>query len=532
MKAILFFLLFAFVSCEAQMSTIAPVMLQRHPGEDSETNASSQQGVLLIGDSMISYSADNVAGPTPSANTVFEYDGASIVQVATGYLINSGNAGTDRGDPWPRMGIDYFNATGKKLVFVDAHKYNSTLYKPTASPTLNWIYSTSFTKDGLYTTMKTKADNALVALGVSKFKGIIINLTTNDITGSDLITDVYQAYDSLISYLSVDYPNTNIYIITPANPTQSTTQTARSADIRYNISTLPLRHQNTYVAYNAMYGLTLGYLDAAPPHMEQAFNNAQGASLALYLLDTETDGDVRRITNMFFNPITSTKKSAIRTAILALKAAGCWERLNYFLAPAADNYENLTMEWTGNVSPYNVVGGWTFESGYVRTNGSTTYQQLFYVPSLHTRKGGLNDFLAIEKVIDNQTAAGTLASIFGTNSSYIVKQLSNSTLRYHANDATNTDTGLETAFQDNTWYGVARNSSTNKILIRGSTTLHNATVTSTALSTGRQSRGCQAIGSTEFINATHGAFAMAQYSGFDIATFESIIDTLEAALLP
>ncbi len=536
MKRILF-LLFSLIVLSGSCQQISNAEIKSAAiGYDAYTNGQNQQGTLLIGDSMISFSSDDIPGPTPDAGTVYEFDGSDIIEMSTGYLLNSGNPGAHQGDPWPRCGIDYYNSTGRKMVFVDTHDLGSTIYQVSATPGTNWIYSTSYLKDGLYTAMKTKADNALIEIGVAKFKAIIVNLGTNDHTEATTLADVLAAYDQLITYLNADFPGSPIYIIVPSFASTSTTINQRQSDIIYHIRREPSFVTNCKVIYHSLYGLTLGYQTLGNPHMQQAFNNAQGASIAAYLADSESDDDVRRITNQFFTPINSTKKAAWRTAILALKANGCWSRMNYFLGPKADNRENIAMEIIGNVGINNVTGGWTFSGGYAKTSttavsGSNTYQHLMYYPSIHTRNGGLNDYLILSKVITNNTTGAITATLFGTNGSAVVKQLGVNTMRYQCNDNTNTDVTLTgTAnFQNNTWYAAYRDASTTKNLLRTTTTVNTTSVNSTSLSSGRQSRGCQGIGSNEFIDATHGSIIFAQYSGFDISGCESVIDTLEAA---
>lgn len=156
---------------------------------------------------------------------------------------------------------------------------------------------------------------------------------------------------------------------------------------------------------------------------------------------------------------------------------------------------------------------------------------MFFVPSLHIKKGGLNDQLWLSKMVTNTGGTGVTASLFGTTNAANLAQLSNTNARFTIADSTATDISASAPhFKNNTWYGIGRSSSTNKDLIMGSSVLGSGSVASTSLSTGRQSRGCQGIGVSQFINALHGGYAQAQYSGFDISAFESAWDTLEAAL--
>lgn len=528
--------LFLLTGCNEDMQLAQQgIILSALPSTDDFTNGSGQQAVLLVGDSMIDYSANSVAGPTPSAGTVYEYTGGSVVQVSAGYLANSGFAGSNRGGPWTTCGINYNAATGKKMVFVDTHSLASTCYSVLTDAN-NWIYSTSYLKDTLYTAMKSKADAALLAVGVAKFKAIIVNLCTNDMTEATTLANVLGAYDALLAFLQADYPGSPIYIIVPSFPSTSTTIDSRVNDIIYHIrTTVPAGAE---VIYHAMYGITLGFMTTGAPHFDQGFNNAQGASIALYLADTETDVDVKRITNQFYTPISSTKKAAIRTAILDMKADGNWDLLNYLLLPKADNIENLEMELIGNTTINNVTGGWTFESGYARTkrtsvSGSDTYQHLMYVPSLHTRNGGVNDYMWLTKIITNNTdPTGPLTvSLFGDITAQNFRAIGNNTVRYVCNDGTATDytTAGIGYFSNNTWYGVYRPDSANKHFLKDSASVHSAAVASTALNTGRQNRGCRGIGLSEFFDGTHGALAICAFNGFDIAGFESAMDTLEAA---
>lgn len=495
--------------------------------QDDFTNINNQQGFLLIGDSTVSYSGNNTAGPTPSAGTVYEFDGSSIVQVSAGYLINSGNAGTDKGDPWPKFGIDYYAATGKKSVFCDTHKFNSTLYATSAAATTNWIYSTSYLKDGLYTAMKTKADNALAALSLTKFKAIFIFICYNDVQGAETVANIDAAYRQLITNLQTDFPGSPIRIVTQSKPVAST-QTQRQIDVRYNTIQMVSDFTDVEICWNAAYAFSMEKQTGA--HFNQDANNTIGASLALYVNDSDSDTDVKRIRNGFYTPISSAHRDAWKTFIDACKANGAWDRLDYLLVDVAVDINNQVREFIGHTCTYKTLGGYSFvaNSGIGTSDSSNTYQQTFYAPAWVNRNATVDDIIVMSKVKDNTSPLNTQGYLFGGGTLRISQHSSGGIVRWGCFGATSDYVG-DNPFADDTWYGVFRSASNNQGLLKGSTTLQTSSNASTGLVTNNCTRGALATVGPE-LTSTHEAFFSAKYSGFPLSSFLSDFDTLLTAL--
>ncbi len=540
-KIFIYTLLFVgFFSCESQVITPKKITYDFFIGEsiaDQYTNEQGQQAVLLVGDSEIAYSTDNTYGPTPTANTVFEYDQSTntIIQVTNTDLINTGFAGTGHGSMWPRFGIDYNAGTNRKPVFVDCHSFDSNLLW-TTDATNKWLYDPSnFFKGDLYDAMAIKAAAALTKINVQKYKYIFIILTVNDL-GDALFssTQLNNAYNKLIEYLRTDFPSEKIYIIAPtAFDASTTTQTALTSDVRWHIiKTVPDSYANVECIYYAQYAVSCGQQTGA--HWTSTMNNYMGASFASYALDTETDKYVKRVTNHFSTPLSTTHKLAWKTALTDLQTEGFLQVCNYLKMDIATTAFNERFNITGTTQPTFVEGN-TYDflvNDCIRTGngGAASFESTMFVPSLHTKFGDANNQWIANYIQQNFTASNIGASMFGSGvNGWMIRGITVADNYYwQASDATNTQNGLVNRFAGGFWYGVGRPNSTTKNYLKDATILHTAAVGGATLNTGRMTRGGGLGGG--LLNAKHEAFFVAADNGYNKSNVLTILNTLRTAL--
>jgi hypothetical protein len=502
---------------------------------DGFTNGAGQQGFLLVGDSTTGYATDDTYGPTPTAGTVYEFNGTDIVEVGATDLLNTGFGGTGRGSMWPKFGIDYYAGSGKKPVFCDTHGFDSNLLWATDA-TNKWLYdATSLLKGDLYDAMKIKADACLAEMSLTKFKGIFILLGVNDI-GDNLFsaTQLNNAYNKLIEYLQTDFPGSPIYIVAPSViDAGTTTQTALAADVRWHqITTVPTLYSDVKCMYYAQYAVACNLQTGA--HWSSVMNNYMGASFAAYLQDTETDDYIRRVTNHFAIPLTAAHKLAWKTALTDLRTEGFLQVCNYLKLDVCTESINERFNITGITQPTYVEGNaYTFTANSsIRTGngGANSFQSIMFVPSLHTKYGDANDQIFHNYVKQNYTASNVAETMFasGTAGHRIHGIGTADNYFWNASDGTNTQNGRVTRFPNDTWHGVQRPDSATKNFIRNSTVDHTAAVGGAVLNTGRMTRGGGLAGS--LANMEHYACFAAKATGYTLANVITALNTLVTAL--
>jgi hypothetical protein len=126
------------------------------------------QPVLFFGDSNMAGRGE-VPGPTPVPGTVYQWNGSSIVAVTNNDLINAvvGSIG-------PKLGIEWYNRTGFKLVIIPRGSGGSNFYPD--GDTNNW-----FLPGGtLWNPCVTSVNNCLNYLGVTELRFAFRKLGIND----------------------------------------------------------------------------------------------------------------------------------------------------------------------------------------------------------------------------------------------------------------------------------------------------------------------------------------------------------------
>lgn len=487
-------------------------------------NSSMQIAVGVVANSTGSYASSGGPGVAPTAGTAYEWNGSSLVNLGTS-LLNSGTGGSFKGDWTTNFSTLYYTATGRKPCFGDGHVYGSLLY---ATSGASWI-TTGFVRGSLYTAWKTKFDGLLSNIGLTK--GIIYlgDILINDVGQVKTVADIDTAYRALITFIQADYPGSPIYIVGMATDAASG-QSQRQLQIRINALNTPASYTGVHFFYHGMYIFSCNNMNSK--HWNQSANDALGRSFNDFLVSTESDWDVRRITNQFYDQLNATQRGYVRTLILAAKSTGAWTGLNYLTTDVQTTRNNKMMDWIGVTSPRADIGLFTFNTkANIQTNGSTTFDETYFVPLWMMMNGTQDDVIIMTKVGVNSTPAGTVGTLFGVtaSSSMSIWQLATSRLGWKCNDNTTSTHLLLTKFSDNTWYGVARDpaNSGKKYLMEGSTKLANATVASAALAGTLIQRGARNSNPQDCLTATWtGGLWCAKYSAItDLATWLTAFDT-------
>lgn len=254
-----------------KITTSTPEPPEDDLNNEFNTNESGQQLFVIIGNS-IARGTSSGEGPTPSANTVYEWNGTAVVQVSNDDLIAAAT-----GSPWPKMGIDYNAAKGYKPVFSNSAVGGADF----SNPGNNTYWATGGT---LYPAMKTKTNNALAELGLTRPRGIFVILGINDARGSQDLGDVETAIEDVFDKLEADWPDTRIYVVNLGREA-SGSSTARINAIRGYLASVVTARENVRFAFDLRI-----YADEIPAyyagdnlHLNQTGNDALGAELAAFL---------------------------------------------------------------------------------------------------------------------------------------------------------------------------------------------------------------------------------------------------------
>lgn len=243
----------------------------------NQTSLNDEQYFVILGDS-IAEGASEAVGPTPTSGTVFEWDGASNVEI-TSSDVSTANLGS----PWPQFGVTFNGLTEKKIVLQCDGASGSEFYPHL--DTNNW--STSGT---LYAPMVTKAKAGMANIGVTAPRAVIVVLGINDARGTETIANIETAAMSLITRLTADFPSSDIFLVEPGN-SGSPTPSQRILDVRQIVNDLATDNTNTYMGfdevknfYNADPGLDRYMPDILHPN--QKGNNEIGSTLASFINNT------------------------------------------------------------------------------------------------------------------------------------------------------------------------------------------------------------------------------------------------------
>lgn len=477
-----------------------------------DTTSDGKQLFLIIGDS-IARGTSPGPGPTPTAGTVFEWDGAQELEVSNSDLTDAVD-----GSPWPRFGINYNSAIGKKPVFINCGSGGAEFY-PNGDNN-NW-----YTSGTLYAAMQTKSSTALSNYGLTKLKGIFVILGVNDIRAATLTADVTTGINSLRDRLLSDFPNTPIYFVIPGR-TESVTVDLRSQFVRSDIRRLYTNNSNLHVAATLTSFVYWALYDTDNLHLTDSGNDKLGEILCKYVVSAEADKNTRMIISNFHSSISDTRKQLIRNFITAVDFENNVDSLMLFKGGVAND---MMFNW--GMSPLTSVAGTpTFNTDFATLNGTNQNIRNGNHVAAATNKCLQNNFISYVKIKTNRTPVGTAGFLkHGSASSIQVRigQNASSQTFYSANDNTANVYATDTKIQDDTIYATARNPSDpgKSLLIKGDTIVSSLSVASTGNMSLQEFIGSTSAAAS-FLNADIEFEMRIKYG--DLTVYKNAIDALIA----
>lgn len=451
-----------------------------------DTNEEGQQVVLAIGDShTVKRNPTGTAyGPTPTANTVFQWDVPNqlLYEIGATDILQTG-AGTDWGSIYPQMGISYFSSTGRKPVFVTMG-VGGTNYSPRTGDSGDWS-----TADTLYTTAKDECDNCLTFLGLNTPKYVIVNLGVNDSRGATALATIQADITSLYDRLHTDYPRAVILqIMMGRNETE--VSTSRAIAIRNYIRNEAETRDYMHIVASETAMWSNGYYDSDNLHLLQTGNNLVGEMVGRWL------DPANAIYSKWAKSIIASHFDALSTARKAL--------INQWVTSVGSLYFDLDQFYNLHTTiEANTFFDWTFQYGGFKTssvftandcvtsNGTSSYWR----PDLDQSKvihATSTDGFAGCKIKTNRSVAGATRVALGraaAGDQTVLGQTNLSVLYHRFNDLTLTTDADETVLADDSYYATGR-SSTTKILYKNGVNVNQATQAITSQSTGAMYLGC------------------------------------------
>lgn len=454
---VLLFLSLLFSTCEAQ-----PVGLFKSTGIDSITSANDERVIMVIGDSNAFGSALTATAPTPSAGTVYDYDGVNINEI-TAAFISSSVSGTGRSS-WVKFGIDYNTITGKKVIIVNT-ALSSSAYN-SVSTAFSWE-----TNGPLYERAKLKTNRLLYQLGVLKPAAICINLGIND--GTLTLASV----QSLLARLRNDYYGVPILM---AQVGFTSVYTASQELRRKTLRDAVIADSKVTFVASMPAQMGAGQYETGSPHLTQTGYDNIGASFARYFKYKDSGYSkwaLSIICSQFDDP-TSAHRTLINNFISTLGTYYFQHDVISFYKTTVEN--NIFIDWTFISAPQNPGGATFTANSHITTNGTTYFTTGMWPFNLQIGAIGSDCFVSA-KVKTNRTAQGTEAWIFGGQfggtSTIGIRQTTTPELNFRLNGATGLNNTTDLFFGNNTSYSVAR-SGAMQSNIKNGTVLNSATSSS------------------------------------------------------
>lgn len=419
---------------------------------------------IILGDSLSRGNSESV-GPTPTEDTVFEWNGSAVVEVVGGDL-----AQAVTGSMWPQHGI-LRNAEGdKKILYVNC-AVGGTEIGP---------YDDAWSDTGVGTLWQNavnKVAGALLLYGVS-VKGVIISGGANDYRNLTKPTqaEFKTAYQSIIDRINTQWGNPNIFLFQVG---QTDSETSLAGDFRVVVRELVSENTKVHLALDNLSYYSQGYTQGDRVHWTQAGNNKAGEQISRYEDNSGLSKQMRNLLSRFDTELSSTHQGAWQTFLNACSTHGNLDAIEHLTMFVSTTDNNRKAELIGITIPQPDNAVHTPNS-HVSTTGSPTYIGVGYVPTHDYINTDQNDILQGVKVKQTTTPAGTTACIFGGQASaqfYLLQSASG--FQYRVFDSTTNTWAAKTKPDDDTFYAIGRSGNT-KFLMEEDTQVDSAIVASTS----------------------------------------------------
>lgn len=439
-----------------------------------ETGPNGEQVFLNIGDS----NADGrgtTLGPNTTAGTFYNWNGSGFDEITTTDVSNGGALGTYL----KQFAVNYNTRTGYKIHVVQKGSGGSNFYPD--GDANNW-----YTTGDRYVDARTEAREAMVIAGVTKLKAIFITLGVNDNRANTTLSLIQSGVNSLIARLTSDFPNTPIILNqvgrsevgSPSSGEESFG--ARLYAIRGYLIDAAKNNTNVYLLSAPITGIGLsGSYKADNLHYEQVLNNYIGAQLDRLLMNKDSYSKwAACIMSSMFDDISSGRKTALATFVDAEIANGNFWKMEFFAYFKTTVQENCFVDWTFRGYIFNNTSVTFSANNYLSSNGTSNHYAYTYYSGINTANASATDFINGVFLLDNLTASGTSATLFGggpTSTLISVGQNTTPAETWRSNDATISTYATEGSFVDGNFYGTGRNGGT-KYLYKNSTQVASASV--------------------------------------------------------
>lgn len=500
---------------------------------DPTTNSQGQQVIAFIGDSNIVGQGLTV-GPTPTAGTVKQWSGGSIIDVTNTDITEGLTTGQQAniGSMMPKFGIDYNARTGKIPVIVSCGRGGSHF---ASNPDLSDNDFSSTGDNRALTEARITA--ALAANGTTKLGEIIVNLGINDFTAANTFATISAAIDSFVTWLTTTYPGVRITFLQIGRTSAGIVSTKQS-QIRNKLRTISEANTGIHLIHAPVPLYDYGYYNVDLLHYSQAGNNFLGAAIDDYFEavdDSAYDKFAAAIFCSFKDTVDTTKKNAINVFVSKYKNTNL-ALCETFQIYKGDTQANTYLDWVGMLSPVFTSVSFSANTEIATSAGTGSFidtqwmtdQQLIRVTSDQDINFGCR--VGSKTSIDALTAClyGAVGSSDNTSNS-LFQTLSN-TLQWRVMEDGTTSTILAaTSVVAESLYELVRTGAAtcslwkDGVKLQDGTTAYEGTLDRT-MKLGGRSNSASTVSSP--IAAGFKCYYVATASGFDRTDWDADLDTL------
>lgn len=425
-----------------------------------DTNPDGKQLFAILGDSIARGTSDGV-GPTPTAGTVFEWDGAAEVEVTNSDLIDA-----NTGSMWPRFGIDHNTNTGRKPVFINTAAGGAE-YSPNGDNN-NWSSTGTLRAAAL-----TKINSAMSHYAVTKLKGIFVILGVNDARGAVALATIQSDISDFYTWLQTQYPDTPI-LIAQIGRTESVTAAVRINTIRGYVRSIVEANTNCHFFCNLTSLVSGGYYDTDNLHLAQTGNNMVGQMAARWFSNSAYSKWARSIIASFTDDLSTARKTLISNFVGA-DPTTFFLSLDVFLLFKNTNEDNCYNDWLFGAGPLK-VNTLIFTANQDLAAAGGGYVRSGYISSV-ALKSTLEDVIfgcrCTSKTVGSMTIIGSV-NASSTSDRRLATTLTGPNRSYRVHDTTGTSVTGDMAAGSN--YHQRRTSGNVKQMIRNTTVDSNVSV--------------------------------------------------------
>lgn len=374
-----------------------------------DTTSDGKQAFLIVGDSIFAGLNAHVASDLPSPGTAYEFDRNTDTIIPFGDGAGIAGFSFNSKSPWAKFCIDYHNDTGYKPVIINRAASSSTA--STASDNNDWQ-----TTGNNFDAAINSAQECLTQLGITKLKGIFINLGINDVqglsgTGSFTAAQVSAFIGTIISNLIANFGSDVPILYMQIGQTASIQISSRLSATRNNIRTHCINNSNVNIAASLSAFVVAGlYEDGIHPNKDG--NDALGSMFARWFRNSSYTKWARSIISCHFDDILTANKVKINDWMLVWQTQ--YMAMDWFFNFKTTLRNNAAFDWAFLCGP-EIDGGFAFTANdSIRTSSNSLfnigYDQLLSIVNMSQNDNGYE-----LKIKTNHTGQGIDGIAFGVS---------------------------------------------------------------------------------------------------------------------